>query len=79
MSKRFLGIDVGAETIKVLELLQHEQRLTLGRRRFAEHFKEPGQTLSLSQFPVLSFTFLLIPPNTFASYTALAQISLCSY
>ena len=44
-SKRFLGIDVGAETIKVVEVLRHGDTLQSGRRRLVEHHKQPAQRL----------------------------------
>ena len=43
--QRFLGIDVGAETIKVIEVLRQGTELRLGRRRLVEHHKEPTQRL----------------------------------
>ncbi|MCX6878240.1 MAG: acyl-CoA dehydratase activase-related protein [Verrucomicrobia bacterium] len=39
--ERFLGIDVGAETIKIIEVLRDGPALGLGRRRLVEHHKEP--------------------------------------
>jgi predicted CoA-substrate-specific enzyme activase len=44
-SQRFLGIDVGAETIKVLELIREDGALRVGRRALAEHGKRPGPVL----------------------------------
>ena len=43
--QRFLGIDVGAETIKVIELLRDGPELRIGRRQLVEHHKEPTQRL----------------------------------
>jgi len=40
-AQRFLGIDVGAETIKVIEVLRDGPELRTGRRRIIEHHKEP--------------------------------------
>jgi predicted CoA-substrate-specific enzyme activase len=44
---RFVGIDMGAETLKVVELERQSERaaLTLGRRALVEHHKEPGKRL----------------------------------
>ena len=44
-AQRFVGIDVGAETIKVVELLKQDSRVNPGRRRLVEHHKEPGAKL----------------------------------
>lgn len=44
-TERFLGIDVGAETIKVVEVLREGSELRLGRRRLVEHHKEPAPCL----------------------------------
>jgi predicted CoA-substrate-specific enzyme activase len=44
-SQRFLGIDVGAETIKVLELIREDGALRIGRRVLVEHGKRPGPVL----------------------------------
>ncbi len=44
-SQRFLGIDVGAETIKVIEVLRQGPELRTGRRRLVEHHKEPALRL----------------------------------
>jgi activator of 2-hydroxyglutaryl-CoA dehydratase len=38
---RFIGIDVGAETVKTVELLQQDSGFELGRRFVVEHGKEP--------------------------------------
>jgi len=40
-TQRYLGIDLGAETIKVVELLQESGPPVIGRRRIVEHHKEP--------------------------------------
>ena len=45
VSRRFLGIDVGAETIKVLELTREDGALRVGRRALVEHGKRPGPVL----------------------------------
>jgi len=42
---RFVGIDVGAETIKLAELLQDSDGVRPGRCRIIEHHKEPGVVL----------------------------------
>jgi activator of 2-hydroxyglutaryl-CoA dehydratase len=42
---RFLGIDVGAETVKVLELIRQDGHLAVGRRAWREHGKRPGPVL----------------------------------
>jgi predicted CoA-substrate-specific enzyme activase len=42
---RFVGIDMGAETLKVVELLHEGGVLRLGRRALAEHHKDPGPRL----------------------------------
>ena len=42
---RFLGIDVGAETIKLVELLQDGGPLRWTRRQIVEHRKEPERVL----------------------------------
>ncbi len=46
-SGRFVGIDVGAETIKVVELVRQGDALVCGARgrRLIEHGKEPGARL----------------------------------
>ncbi len=43
--ERFLGIDLGAETIKVVELLRNGQTLERGRFSLVDHGKEPGTRL----------------------------------
>ncbi|MBW2733305.1 MAG: CoA activase [Deltaproteobacteria bacterium] len=45
MDYRFLGIDVGAETVKVVELTTTEGRLRWTRRAMVEHHKEPTKAL----------------------------------
>ena len=42
MPDRFIGIDIGAETIKVVELVRDGQRLRWVGREIAEHHKNPG-------------------------------------
>ncbi len=44
-SERFIGIDLGAETVKLLELLRDEDGLRVGRRLILEHQKKPGPVL----------------------------------
>jgi activator of 2-hydroxyglutaryl-CoA dehydratase/predicted nucleotide-binding protein (sugar kinase/HSP70/actin superfamily) len=52
---RFLGLDMGAETLKLVELRRENGKLTLARREIIEHGKEPGrrlrETLSAWQWP----------------------------
>lgn len=43
--QRFLGIDVGAETIKVIETLGEGPALRIGRCRLVEHHKKPAARL----------------------------------
>jgi activator of 2-hydroxyglutaryl-CoA dehydratase len=43
---RFIGIDVGAESIKVVELERQEAGLRWTRRAAVEHHKEPGKVLT---------------------------------
>jgi predicted CoA-substrate-specific enzyme activase len=45
MHSRFIGIDVGAETIKLLELLQEHDGLKVARREIIGHGKKPGPVL----------------------------------
>ncbi len=45
MMERWLGIDIGAETIKVVELRREGAHLAWARRLVAEHHKEPGPVL----------------------------------
>jgi predicted CoA-substrate-specific enzyme activase len=45
MSKCFLGIDIGAESVKLVELEQKGDRLHWTRRWTAEHHKEPDAVL----------------------------------
>ena len=42
---RFLGIDIGAETLKLVELLRDAAGLRLGRQEVREHGKKPGPEL----------------------------------
>ncbi len=44
-TRRFLGIDVGAETIKLVELVHDVSGLRWSRRRLAEHDKRPAERL----------------------------------
>ncbi|MGC4121351.1 MAG: acyl-CoA dehydratase activase-related protein [Myxococcales bacterium] len=47
MSNRFVGLDIGAETIKAVELKREGGgRLTWTRRALVEHHKEPAATLT---------------------------------
>jgi len=43
--QRYLGIDVGAETIKLAELIQDGTSREWGRCEIVEHHKEPGPAL----------------------------------
>ena len=56
--ERYLGIDVGAETIKLVEVLRQGAELRIGIRRLAEHHKEPARCLldmlGESDWPCLS-------------------------
>ena len=42
---RFIGIDVGAETVKLVELIREDEKLRLGRYEILEHGKKPGPVL----------------------------------
>jgi activator of 2-hydroxyglutaryl-CoA dehydratase/predicted nucleotide-binding protein (sugar kinase/HSP70/actin superfamily) len=42
---RFVGIDVGAETVKLVELSRGRGELRIGRREIVEHGKRPGPVL----------------------------------
>lgn len=42
---RFLGLDVGAETVKLLEVWRDGERLRVGRCEILEHGKKPGPVL----------------------------------
>jgi predicted CoA-substrate-specific enzyme activase len=42
---RFVGIDMGAEALKVVELERENSALTVSRRALVEHHKEPGKRL----------------------------------
>ena len=44
-SHRFLGIDAGAETLKLIELLRDGDGLRIGRRDILEHGKQPAAVL----------------------------------
>ena len=44
-SCRFIGIDAGAETLKLVELLRDEDGLRIGRREILEHGQQPGPVL----------------------------------
>src|SRR5512139_1652582 len=44
--ERFLGIDLGAETIKVVELVWTDGAWRWSRRDLVEHGKEPARVLS---------------------------------
>ena len=43
--RRFLGLDVGAETAKYVELMRDGESLRVGRREIFEHDKAPGAAL----------------------------------
>jgi len=43
---RFLGLDIGAETIKLVELQPEQGSLCAARRGITEHGKKPGQVLA---------------------------------
>ncbi|MCP4677536.1 MAG: CoA activase [Deltaproteobacteria bacterium] len=45
MSERIVGIDVGAETIKIVELLREGDDLSWIRREIVDHHKEPAEAL----------------------------------
>jgi predicted CoA-substrate-specific enzyme activase len=45
MAERFIGLDVGAETVKAAELVREGGDLRWARRRLVEHHKEPGPAL----------------------------------
>ncbi|HEX7487397.1 MAG TPA: BadF/BadG/BcrA/BcrD ATPase family protein, partial [Anaeromyxobacteraceae bacterium] len=42
---RFVGIDMGAETLKVVELVREGGSTRVGRRALVEHHKDPGPRL----------------------------------
>jgi predicted CoA-substrate-specific enzyme activase len=44
--RRYLGIDLGAETLKLVEVLRDEAGLRLGQIAVVEHGKKPGEALS---------------------------------
>ena len=45
MTDRYIGVDIGAETLKVVELVREDQELRWTRRQIAEHHKDPGPLL----------------------------------
>ena len=45
MDPRYLGIDIGAETIKIAEILCRDGHLQWTRHRLEEHRKDPGPEL----------------------------------
>ncbi len=45
IGSRFLGIDLGAETVKLVELLGASDGWCVGRRQILEHRKQPGPVL----------------------------------
>ncbi len=45
MRDRYLGIDIGAETIKVVELVRDDGKLAWARRTIADHHKNPAPVL----------------------------------
>ncbi len=44
-AQRYVGIDMGAESIKVVELIKEGEALRWGRRQYVEHEKTPGPVL----------------------------------
>lgn len=46
MRERFIGIDVGAETVKLVELVDDGAGLRLGRTELVPHEKAPGETVA---------------------------------
>jgi hypothetical protein len=46
MTRRFLGLDVGAETVKVVELAGEAGRLAWTRRARLDHQKDPAAALA---------------------------------
>jgi activator of 2-hydroxyglutaryl-CoA dehydratase/predicted nucleotide-binding protein (sugar kinase/HSP70/actin superfamily) len=44
-AQRFLGLDVGAETVKLVELLRDGEKLRVGHSEIFEHGKKPGPHL----------------------------------
>ena len=42
-AERFVGLDVGAETVKAVELVRDGQALRWTRRHVVDHHKDPGQ------------------------------------
>jgi hypothetical protein len=45
MLSRFIGIDIGAETVKTVELVREGAALRWSRRQLSEHRKDPGAAL----------------------------------
>ena len=45
MLERYLGLDIGAECVKLAELVRTNGRLSLARTWISEHHKDPGRTL----------------------------------
>ncbi len=45
MAARFVGIDLGAETVKAVEILREDSALRESRRQILEHRKDPGPVL----------------------------------
>jgi len=43
--ERFLGLDIGAETIKLVEVIRHGPDVHVGGREILEHGKKPGPAL----------------------------------
>jgi len=43
--QRFVGIDLGAETLKVVELIAGSGGLRIGRRRLVDHCKQPARAV----------------------------------
>ncbi|MCK5573270.1 MAG: CoA activase, partial [Bacteroidetes bacterium] len=44
-ASRFIGIDAGAESLKLVELRQVDTELRIGRREIVSHGKKPGRAL----------------------------------
>src|SRR5512143_2089236 len=44
-AERYIGIDVGAETVKVVEILKEGERVRVGRRMLRAQGKKPGSAL----------------------------------
>ena len=43
--KRYLGIDIGVETVKIAEITEREGKLAIGRCALYEHEKKPWETV----------------------------------